>query len=171
MIEQIRDNIENFVKEAGAPPPKILDIAPDEWAVVQRYFENVKTLNIIPGCDITADITRCPELASNSWDVIFCLEILEHVYDPFSAASELLRLLVPGGLLYISTPFYFEVHGPDPDCYRFTEAGLRYMFREAEIVEFKSIGAMPIPIHHTMVVRKINKDVSQECSHPTTLDD
>lgn len=155
-IQQLRQNVNQFVKAAreNHPEGKLLDIAPDEHAVVSQYYSDVTTLNIAPGCNITADITDCPQLASDHWDLIFCLEVLEHVYEPFSAASELVRLLAPGGHLFISTPFYFEVHGPPPDCWRFTEQGLRYMFRDSEILEFNSIGAAAIPIHHTMVVRK-----------------
>jgi len=156
VIQQLRQNVNQFVKSAreNHPNGKVLDVAPDEWAVVSLHYPDVTTVNIAPGCNITADITDCPQLASNHWDLIFCLEVLEHVYEPFRAASELMRMLAPGGHLFISTPFHFEVHGPPPDCWRLGEDGLRYMFRDHEIVEFNSMGNQPFPIHHTMVVRK-----------------
>lgn len=42
-----------------------------------------------------------------SFDVIQCRAVLEHVYDPAGVLSALLRLLRPGGLLFVETPNYF----------------------------------------------------------------
>ena len=156
-IQQIRQSIHQFVKRASEKhqAKRILDVAPDEWAVVPQFYkENVTTLNITEGCDIKADICDCPQVASGSFDMIFCLEVLEHVYEPFKAVSELFRLLDTGGLLFISVPMFFEIHVPYPDCWRFTEMGLRYMFREHEVIEFNSVHPGPAPLHYTMVIRK-----------------
>jgi 2-polyprenyl-3-methyl-5-hydroxy-6-metoxy-1,4-benzoquinol methylase len=39
-----------------------------------------------------------------SFDTILCYDILEHIYDPWSALARLERLLAPGGQLHISIP-------------------------------------------------------------------
>lgn len=54
--------------------------------------------------DIISDITSIPE-ESSSFDVIMCIEVIEHVPDPMAAIKELTRLLKPGGELILTAPF------------------------------------------------------------------
>jgi ubiquinone/menaquinone biosynthesis C-methylase UbiE len=48
-----------------------------------------------------ADATGLPE---GYFDVVACMETLEHISSPERALAEILRLLVPGGLLLVSVP-------------------------------------------------------------------
>ena len=59
--------------------------------------------------DIQSDITAIP-LPDASFDVVMCIEVLEHVPDPLSAFRELDRLLKPGGLMIITAPFASLTH-------------------------------------------------------------
>ncbi|MGQ0743314.1 MAG: class I SAM-dependent methyltransferase [Acidimicrobiales bacterium] len=43
-------------------------------------------------------------LASGSVDVVVCLEAIEHLLDPEALLSEIVRVLVPGGRVVLSTP-------------------------------------------------------------------
>jgi len=88
-------------------------------------------------CDLDLDICAI-DLPDASFDCVICLEVLEHVADPFSAARELLRILRPGGALFLTVPFLHGYHGyPDsrsashecfPDYWRFTHQGLQKLF-------------------------------------------
>ncbi len=40
----------------------------------------------------------------NYFDVVFCLEVIEHLYDPIHLLMETRRILKSGGFLVISTP-------------------------------------------------------------------
>jgi len=63
---------------------------------------------------------------------------LEHTLDPFGAVKEIYRILKPGGILVMTTPLNFRIHNPLPDCWRFTEHGLRQLlkdFKSVEIIE------------------------------------
>lgn len=53
---------------------------------------------------ITPD-TRTP-YQDNSFDVIFCSEVIEHLYDVHFTFNEFNRLLRPGGLLLLTTPYH-----------------------------------------------------------------
>ena len=89
-------------------------------------------------CDLTLDITDL-SLPDASQEVILALEVLEHVHDPFKAASELHRVLRPYGTLIVTTPFLSQYHGKSstsdshhhsyPDYWRFTHQGLDQLFR------------------------------------------
>jgi SAM-dependent methyltransferase len=45
------------------------------------------------------------ELADGSFDLILCSHVLEHVPDDGAAMSELRRVLAPGGLALVLTPY------------------------------------------------------------------
>jgi len=45
-------------------------------------------------------------LKKASFDFIYALEVIEHVYDPFRFLSDCHNLLRPGGMLLLSTPFH-----------------------------------------------------------------
>jgi len=59
--------------------------------------------------DIVSDIISIP-LADESFDIILCSEVLEHVPDPCLALNELERLLKPNGTLILTAPFNANVH-------------------------------------------------------------
>jgi SAM-dependent methyltransferase len=59
--------------------------------------------------DIVSDIISIPE-KDNSFDVIFCTEVFEHIPDPILAIKEFYRLLRPGGKLIITAPFISLTH-------------------------------------------------------------
>ncbi len=50
-----------------------------------------------------ADISRLP-FRDDSFDVVSCFEVLEHLDDPAGALGEMARVLRPGGSLLLSVP-------------------------------------------------------------------
>lgn len=72
----------------------------------------------------------------NSVDGIFCIAVLEHVYDPKKACEEMIRVLKPGGSAFIYVPFLYAYHGHDEDYhdyFRYSKDGLAYLFRGCTI--------------------------------------
>lgn len=63
--------------------------------------------------------------SDSSFDSCVSTEVLEHVADTDLALRELHRVLVPGGNLLVSTPFFFREHEVPHDFYRFTSYGLK----------------------------------------------
>lgn len=92
-------------------------------------------------CDLVLDVQSMPELDSDSWDVVFCSGVLEHVPSPEAAVSEMSRVLKFGGVLLIGVPFRQAIHMPPNDFWRFTEFGLRTILRRhsLEILELVAI--------------------------------
>ena len=60
-------------------------------------------------CSIICDIIDFP-LPSNSFHCILCTEVLEHIYNPLLALQELVRLLQPGGQIFVTVPFLCLPH-------------------------------------------------------------
>lgn len=166
-LAKIRANVRRFLAsvglEYGLAPARLLDIAPQDHEGARPFFPAhiaVETLDINPaaGATYTGDICRFnPDLPDGGFDLIVCTEVLEHTLEPFAAVAELRRLLRPGGHLFLSVPFNFRIHGPLPDCWRFTEHGLRALFTGWDIVRLDPLetpNRFLMPIHYTMVVRK-----------------
>ncbi|WP_165070687.1 methyltransferase domain-containing protein [Desulfovibrio sp. ZJ200] len=83
----------------------ILHIAPGwpETLLLRRMREcRVTTLNIQPGCDLTANISAMPEVQDNSYDIVLASEVFRHVRHFDRALAEIHRVLRPGGLLICS---------------------------------------------------------------------
>jgi SAM-dependent methyltransferase len=59
--------------------------------------------------DLVSDIASIPE-PDNSFDVVLCTEVLEHVPDPLAAIREFSRLIKPGGLIILTVPFCSLTH-------------------------------------------------------------
>lgn len=54
--------------------------------------------------DLALDISRMPEVASQSLDCVIAFDVLEHVPDHLGALAELYRVLAPGGCCILAVP-------------------------------------------------------------------
>ncbi|WP_287722420.1 class I SAM-dependent methyltransferase [Microcystis sp. M158S2] len=59
--------------------------------------------------DVISDIVSIPE-PDQSFDIILCSEVFEHLPDPLAALKEFERLLVSGGKLILTAPFCSLTH-------------------------------------------------------------
>lgn len=75
--------------------------------------------------DVLATITNIP-LPDNSFDIILCTEVLEHVPDTYLAFKELARLTKPSGKIILTVPFAYPLHEEPYDFLRLT----RYQIHE-----------------------------------------
>ena len=87
--------------------------------------------------DVVASLTNLEGVADQSISVIFCMEVLEHVDEPWKAIEEVRRVLKPGGTFVGSTPFMLGLHDRPYDFYRYTKYGIRFLFREFDEVLLK----------------------------------
>lgn len=83
-----------------------------------------------PGVTIVGDIQDCPQIPDNTYDVIVCTQVLEHIPNPFLAAAELYRILKPGGRLLLTVPAAYQYHAVPRDYWRFTRDSLDLLFGE-----------------------------------------
>ncbi len=70
-------------------------------------------------------------------DVITIFEVLEHVKNPDKAVQNIYKILKKKDVCLCSVPFNFHIHDEPNDFYRFTNYGLKYLFRNFQHVEIK----------------------------------
>lgn len=75
--------------------------------------------------DLRCSATSVP-LPDNSIDFILCTEVLHDLPEPDLFFNEVKRLLKPGGVLFLTSPFVVPIVDGTYDHYRYTEHGLRY---------------------------------------------
>jgi SAM-dependent methyltransferase len=92
---------------------KVLHIAP-EYCFLKRFKQQPNLEYITadlesPWADVKMDINAMP-FEDNSFDVVFCNHVLEHIPDDVHAMREILRVLKPGGWALMQVPM-----NPDAD--------------------------------------------------------
>ena len=94
--------------------------------------------------DYICDITDIP-VDDNTFDVVICTEVLEHLSNPVGALKELARVLTPGGSILITAPLGSGVH---QEPYHFYGGFSPYFYQHylsqfgIEIVEITPIGGL-----------------------------
>jgi SAM-dependent methyltransferase len=79
------------------------------------------------------------------WDVILCLNVLEHVYETEEALMNLHRALKKSGVAYIAVPVHFPLHDEPHDYWRFTEHSLRRLLHRFSTVKINHKGLRKFP--------------------------
>lgn len=98
----LKDETDFFTKKY-----KVLHFAPEQ--AFYKRFRALENLNYTttdldsPLADIKADICDLP-FADNSFDIIFCNHVLEHIPDDTKAMEEIYRILKPNGWAILQIP-------------------------------------------------------------------
>lgn len=166
-LSLLRANVNAFLLRIGSQfilkKSFVLDVAPQDHEGIQPFVNQsvvVETLDISPSSNATyiADICSCADVVGcEKFDHIICTEVLEHTLQPFLAVENIYKMLKPGGYAFVSTPFNFRIHGPLPDCWRFTKYGLKELFKKFQIIEIDELDSENrelMPIQYTLIARK-----------------
>ncbi|NIT35793.1 MAG: methyltransferase domain-containing protein [candidate division Zixibacteria bacterium] len=83
--------------------------------------------------DVAADLKSLP-YPDNTFDAVFCSQVLEHEREPAAVLAELRRVSKPGGTLVLTAPHLSRLHDAPGDYFRFTAYGLRLLAEKAGFV-------------------------------------
>jgi SAM-dependent methyltransferase len=98
-----------------------------------------------PNVDVVADLCdagfaeKHPDLVGH-FGLVVCGALLEHVKNPFDAASNIAKLLRPGGQLYYLGPWVWGYHAYPDDYWRFSFSALQELFKGFEWLEWYYAG-------------------------------
>jgi SAM-dependent methyltransferase len=160
----VNEFLERMASKFSSLTGKIMEIGPQQRSLVIELFKNcqIDTFDIVNTFSPThvGDITKKNEsILDETYDFVLGMEVLEHTLDPFGAIKEMRRILKDGGYLMVSAPLNWRIHGPIPDCWRFTEHGFKVLLRDFDILEIDILetpGRDLFPIHYN-VLAKCNK--------------
>jgi SAM-dependent methyltransferase len=155
--------IDSFISNIDINDKKIVDIGLTGHA---KRFENCifHTIDIdiknnpTYHCDITVNNEN--KIPSNYYDITFCNEVLEHTSNPLEAIKELIRITNINGLIVISTPYNFRIHGPLYDTIRFSEWFYKNYFNKEnfeilQLVALEDVNRKLFPISYFCVIKKL----------------
>ena len=138
-----RNQLNDYLKTINIQDKRVLDVGVQDKPtsrLTQGTPLTYKTLDIDPQWkpDIVGDLND-PELTVKllqesayqdtdgtniGFDTVFCIEVLEHCWDPVQAITNLSQCMKHGGNLYISTPF-INPHHDQVDYLRYTNEWYR----------------------------------------------
>lgn len=86
------------------------------------------------GAEVVGDALALP-FADETFDLVFSEAVLEHVRDPRLMCTEMVRVLRPGGWLYLEAAFMQPVHMAPDHYFNITPYGLRALVEDLVVVE------------------------------------
>lgn len=178
-----RQQLETWLKNLDITADKVLDIGGCQLPVSSRLKScNVKEYLILD-LDVPHEQKRQPDIIwdinreidfwnhngphnpdsvdskySEYFDIVFMLEILEYVWNPFFAFLNCKELLKKGGKLYLSFHFVYPYHNPaECDFLRYTPEGILKLLEETG---FKLLDFYPRTLSNTGFQHYCNMVVS-----------
>lgn len=158
---------------------KVLEIGPSTALYGEKVFPQLDTSVIQKTClknNIyykTLDIDKSAQadyigsvedlsFVDEKFDVVIMIGILEHVQKVWQVPEQLHKVTNEGSTLFLNTPYMFKVHGPVPDCWRFSEYGYRTLFKDLFTIDSidtyppNELGKNSIPLSLNVVLKKIS---------------
>ncbi|HBY09479.1 MAG TPA: hypothetical protein DEH22_17480 [Chloroflexi bacterium] len=144
---------------------KVLDVGVGMWEYPRQLFADrceYTTTDCFEGAnvDVVSNIHQLTaSFSSSSFDFVICTDVLEHVERPWIAIKELHSLLKSGGILLLTVPFNYYLHGNEyvKDYWRFTADGLQQLLvQEAGFLQVTiiPIGHQRFPFSYQIIAQK-----------------
>lgn len=110
-----------------------------------EYYTLDKNKNEMNEYHFNLDLHNLSNL-TKKFDLIICMNTLEHVRNPFGVAKEISNLIKPGGYLFVSIPFFYPIHkdilGRYGDYWRLTDDGLKILFSNLDEIWIKKTSSV-----------------------------
>ena len=117
-LELISENKNGFILDLGSGYPNDNEL-----------FPNVIYQEIIhyPSTDVVSNTKNLP-FKDDTFDVIICEAVFEHLRDPFHMAKEMFRVCKKGGKIRVDTAFLQPYHADPNHFYNMTVPGVEEVF-------------------------------------------
>jgi SAM-dependent methyltransferase len=138
--------VTRFIRDIALSLPqgtKVLDAGAGE-GVYKKWFSHCqyRSIDLAVGdekwnyghLDYVAPLHKMP-LSDESFDVVLCTQVLEHLELPHESVQEMFRVLKKGGRLVLTAPMAHVEHQVPYDFFRFTSFGLRSICKRAGFMD------------------------------------
>ena len=137
-------DVERWLQPHLPAHPRVLDWGGGDGSNTPFLGRGIVHVHDISGAPLAAGAERAGAQAKHSYDLVVCMQVLEHVADPLAVLQEIRPALAPDTLLYLEVPHEALVrrhpHGTDLAPYKrhwhehvnfFTQASLRQLAQGA----------------------------------------
>lgn len=170
-MSYFREQLESWLSQIEVECKSCLDVGGGELPVKDRVKSfSVSIYKILDNDahfspDYFKDLNYVCDLPLQ-FDVLFCLEVFEYIWNPFQAIENLVSFLKDSGIAYISFPTIYPVHNPPTiDYLRYTKNGVEKLLKEAGFSGWEIT-----PRVATNGLEALAKFYSQEGMHPVKND-
>ncbi len=133
MTKELRAALEVILQNLGAEPKNVLEIGSrvadnqDEICNLRPLLPQSQYIGVDmqagAGVDVVAEATKLP-YPPKSFELVLCLETLEHADNPWLIAKEIERVVKQKGAVILSSQQNFPIHLHPSDYFRYTPYGL-----------------------------------------------
>ena len=136
----------------------ILDIGGGEkkssyHAILINKGNKFISIDVTDNCDIKVnlEVQRLP-FEDNSQDIVFCFNVMEHIFNYQNLLDEIYRVLKKDGKFYFYVPFLVNKHADPYDYFRFTDNALIKLFTSTGFkdIEVKLLSGSGRNIHSSI---------------------
>lgn len=128
-------------------PPRFLELLADTAGPVLdcgsggRHRPGVVSLEIEPHPrnTVRADALALP-FPDATFELVLSQAVVEHVTEPHTYADEIVRVLRPGGHVYVEGAFLQPIHQAPRHFFNVTAFGLAHLFSRLEVLEQGTVG-------------------------------
>jgi SAM-dependent methyltransferase len=99
------------------------------------------------------DITKMN--SNNEYDMIICLNVLEHIYEFEKAVQNMYNALRDSGDIIVIVPFLYPLHDEPIDFFRYTEHSLRIIFKNFNTLSITWFGLRRLPTAYFLAAKKL----------------
>lgn len=158
MSSSYRMELDRWLKELDVKAGRVLDIGGSQlpvkgrtksWDVKEYLIADLPEPHVgSPKPDIEIDLNEdSPSTYHdkyNDFDLIFCLEVFEYVWNPVEALMQINDLLNDDGRAWVSFPSFYPLHQPvEDDALRYMEGGIRKLAKAAGLKIVQMIKRRP----------------------------
>ncbi len=145
MSSYYRQQLEDWLRLINVKIDKVLDVGGGSnpvrgrtrsWDVKEYKILDSELENPKQKVDMLWDLNEWIENSGKGWmvennDIVFCLEVMEYIFNPVTALNNINYFLKKGGILYISFPFVYPHHNPEKyDYLRYTGWGVEKLLEK-----------------------------------------
>lgn len=163
MSSSYRISLDNWLKELDVKADRVLDIGGSQlpvkgrtksWDVKEYLIADLPEPHVgSPKPDIELDMNEFVDLKvedrnwdykEDSFDLLFCLEVFDYVFDSMSGFMNIQRFLRPGGTAWVTFPSFYPTHNPvEDDALLYKEYGIRKLADNAGLKIIQMIKRRP----------------------------
>lgn len=153
MSSSYRITLDNWLRTVDVKAESVLDIGGSQLPVKGRTnswdVDDYKIADLAqphidsPKPDIVLDLNS-DDNVFDCFQIIFCLEVFDYVWNPAQAFEHIAELLDDGGIAYVTFPFAYPTHQPiEDDALRYAEGGIRKLANHANLKIVEMIRRQP----------------------------